>query len=86
MGGLEWLNGLRGQPRLWEQKLAKAQTFALTPDQRAPVLVAIFMLGANGQTAADFLEKITSRGSDLDPPAAPPGVLHALSREERAGT
>src|SRR5450631_1553296 len=44
------------------------------------------MLDANGQTAADFLERITSRGSDLHPPAAPPGERYALSREERAGT
>src|SRR5476649_1856163 len=44
------------------------------------------MLDVNGQTAADFLEKITSRGSDLHPPAAPTGELYALSREERAGT
>jgi hypothetical protein len=43
------------------------------------------MLGANGQTAADFLEKVTSRGSDLHPPAAPPGERYALSREEDAG-
>src|ERR1700678_1652613 len=44
------------------------------------------MLDANGQTGADFLEKIISRGSDLHPPAAPPGERYALSREERAGT
>src|ERR1700730_11322066 len=30
--------------------------------------------------------QITSRGSDLHPPAAPPGERYALSREERAGT
>src|ERR1700689_4357555 len=46
----------------------------------------MFMLDANGQSAADFLEKITSRGSDLHPPTAPPGERYALSREERAGT
>jgi transposase len=41
---------------------------------------------ANGQTAADFLEKITSKGSDLHPPTAPRGERYALSREEYAGT
>src|SRR5450631_472540 len=30
--------------------------------------------------------QITSRGSDLHPPAAPPAESYALSREERAGT
>src|SRR5580658_8494551 len=30
--------------------------------------------------------QFTSRGSDLHPPAAPPGERYALSREERAGT
>src|ERR1700721_4157876 len=43
------------------------------------------MLGANGQTAADFLEKVTSRDSDLPPPAAPRCERYALSREEDAG-
>src|ERR1700685_342122 len=41
---------------------------------------------APAQTAANFLEKIRSRGSDLHPPAAPPGERYALAREERAGT
>jgi hypothetical protein len=74
---------------------ARAQEgFQTWPDERGalshrqPLYTsgAIFVLYANGQTAAGFLEKITSRGSDLHPPAAPRGERYALSREERAGT
>jgi len=36
--------------------------------------------------AADFLKIITSRDTDLHPPAAPSGERYALSCEERAGT
>jgi len=44
------------------------------------------MLDANGQTAADILEKITSRGSNLHPAAAPAGEGYALPGEKRART